>query len=204
MAKSVAGVVLAGGAGRRFGMPKALAYVGGVSLLSRAVETLRAAGCSPIIVVLGARADDVRQQVDLDEVRVVVNGAWADGMSSSLRAGLRACDDCVAAVVAVVDQPGMTPVAVRRLIDEWRDSDRPVAVSAYGGAWRNPVVFAANVFGEVADAVAGDIGAKPWLQSNLDKVVVVEVGDIADPTDIDTPPWPTSSSSPPPAPRAKP
>jgi nicotine blue oxidoreductase len=185
-------------------MPKALARVGGVSLLSRAVETLRAAGCSPIIVVLGARADDVRQQVVLDEVRVVVNDAWAEGMSTSFRAGLRACEECAAAVVAVVDQPGMTPAAVRRLIDEWKSSHRPIAVSAYDGAWRNPVLFAADVFDEVTGAVEGDIGAKPWLQSNPDRVLAVEVGDIADPTDIDTPPSPTSSPSPPPAPRAKP
>lgn len=197
MAKSVAGVVLAGGAGRRFGMPKALARIGGVSLLSQAVETLRAARCAPIIVVLGARADDVRQQVVLDEVRVVVNDAWAEGMSTSFRTGLRACEECAAAVVAVVDQPGMTPAAVRRLIDEWMSSDRPVAVSAYGGAWRNPVLFAAEVFAEVAEAVEGDVGAKPWLQSNPGKVLTVEVGDIADPTDIDTPPSSTSSPLPP-------
>jgi CTP:molybdopterin cytidylyltransferase MocA len=197
VAKSVAGVVLAAGAGRRFGMPKALARVDGGSLLSRAVETLRAADCSPIIVVLGARADAVRQQVALDDVRVVVNDAWAEGMSTSFRAGLRACEECAAAVIAVVDQPGMTSAAVRRLIDVWMRSNRPVAVSAYGGAWRNPVLFAAEVFAEVADAVEGDTGAKPWLQSNPGRVLAVEVGDIADPTDIDTPPSPTSSPPPP-------
>lgn len=181
----VAGIVLAAGAGRRVGLPKALVEIGGRYLLQHAVEALRKGGCSRIVVVLGAHADEVQARVALPDVEVIVNDRWADGLSTSFAAGLRACEKAAAVVVMLVDQPGITSQVIRRIIETSRDSERSAVVATYGGAWRNPVLFKACVFHEVVAAVHGDAGAKPWLQANAEKVETVEVGDIADATDVD-------------------
>ena len=190
----VVGVVLAAGAGSRFGSPKALAVYRGRLLIELAVATLVAGGCDDVVAVLGAAAADVEAQARLDGVRVVWNTDWAQGMSTSLRAGLTACAGADAAIVALVDQPGVTVAVVRRLIEHWKSSSRPVAVAAYDGEPRNPVLFAAPVWPDVQAGVHGDVGARAWLRAHPELVTAVEVGDVGDSTDIDTPDdlmWPT-------------
>ncbi|KOX21609.1 molybdopterin-guanine dinucleotide biosynthesis protein A [Saccharothrix sp. NRRL B-16348] len=86
----VAGLLLAAGAGRRFGGPKALVSHDGVLWVDRAAAVLRDAGCAPVVVVLGASAASVRARAALDGCVVVDNPEWATGMGSSLRAGLAA------------------------------------------------------------------------------------------------------------------
>ncbi|MDT7694015.1 MAG: hypothetical protein QOI75_3382, partial [Pseudonocardiales bacterium] len=83
------GLLLAGGAGRRMGRPKALVELAGRPLLLRALDALRGGGCTPLVVVLGAAADQVAELVPAD-VRAVVAADWAEGMGASLRAGLDA------------------------------------------------------------------------------------------------------------------
>jgi CTP:molybdopterin cytidylyltransferase MocA len=181
------GVVLAAGAGRRFGRPKALVSVEGALLVERAVETLAAGGCAEVVVVLGAQADEVRRQADLDGARVVVNEQWDAGMSTSLHAGLAACTGADGAIVALVDQPGVTPAVVRRMIDAWSAGDRAVVVATYEGAARNPVLFGAEVWGDVMASLHGDTGARAWLRENPALIEYTEVADIGDCADIDTP-----------------
>ena len=108
--------MLAAGAGRRYGMVKGLVAYHGELLVRRAAATLRTAGCAPTVVVLGASAERVRAAApDLDDT--VVNAQWASGMGSSLRVGLAAlhATPVDAAVVLLVDMPGVTPEAVRRV-----------------------------------------------------------------------------------------
>lgn len=183
----ITGVVLAAGAGRRLGRPKAAVLYDGVPLVERAVSTLRAGGCDDVVVVLGAAADDVRVAVSLDGVRVVINDRWETGMASSLRAGLSACAGSDAAVVVLVDQPNVTPDVVARLIEEWAAGELPAAVAAYDGVARNPAVFGKAVWDDVCAGVAGDVGAREWLRANTTLVAAVEVGDIGSFADIDTP-----------------
>src|SRR5437588_1746517 len=89
-APPAAGLLLAAGGGRRYGMPKALVERDGRLLVEHAAQVLRAGGCDPVVVVLGAAADEVRRRADLAGAIVVDNPDWADGMGSSLRAGLAA------------------------------------------------------------------------------------------------------------------
>ena len=111
----VAGLVLAGGAGRRYGMPKALVRSGDRLWVERAADTLAAGGCDDVLVVLGAAADRVRATAPA--LRYVDNPDWPTGMASSLRAGLVALagTEAVAAVILLVDMPGVTPAAVRQI-----------------------------------------------------------------------------------------
>ncbi len=184
----VAGVLLAAGEGRRLGMdvPKALVHVDGRPLIEHAVETLAAGGCADVVVVLGAGAARVVDQADLGLARVVENPDWREGMGSSVRTGLAALPaDAEAAVLALVDQPGIGPAAVRRLIAAWCDGAE-IAVATYGGKLRNPVLLDRAHWEPAAAAAVGDAGARAYVRGRADVTVAVACEDVADPVDVDT------------------
>ena len=304
MQPRVAGILLAAGEGSRLGQPKALVEIGGQRLVDRGVLLLRAGGADPIIVVTGAAPADVPGAL------VVHNPEWSTGMGSSLTAGLSAlcalspeeCSaaECSAAVIALADQPLVTPECVKRLIASHRGdaitavgpdrADSPsavgtpssagtpgpavgpgpagtlraadgpglavgpgpagtlraavgpgaadgpglavgpgpagtlraadgpgaavgpgpagativpgalgatdrtspsggarLAVAAYGGRPRNPVLIAREHWTEVLTLAHGDAGARPFLRAHPDLITLVECGDVGSPDDIDTP-----------------
>lgn len=177
----VAGLLLAAGEGSRLGRPKALVDFGCGTLAERGVALLRAGGCDPVIVVTGA-AD-----IDVAGARSVHNREWRTGMGSSLRTGLAALpSDVDAVVVALVDQPLVQSAAVRRLISAYQ-TGATVAVATYGGAPRNPALFAREHWAEVAKQAVGDVGARPFVRARRDLVTEVACDDVGSPADIDTP-----------------
>ncbi len=177
----VSGVLLAAGAGSRLGRPKALVELGGSRLVDRGVELLRAGGAGPLVVVTGAA------QLTLPGVITVHNPDWPAGMGSSLAVGLRAVPDgCPAAVIALVDQPLIGAAAVRRLIAA-HAAGATVAVAAYQGRPRNPVLLGREHWPEVIALAAGDVGARPFLRAHPDLVTLVECADTGQPDDLDTP-----------------
>ena len=178
----VAGVLLAAGAGSRFGRPKALVELGGQTLAERGAGLLRAGGADPVLIVAGAAP------VELDGVRTVPNPDWRTGMGSSLRAALRALADSEAgaAVIALADQPLVGPEAVARLIAAYL-AGATVAVAAYDGKPRNPVLLARPHWPEVIETATGDQGARAFLRAHPDLATLVECGDTGRPDDIDTP-----------------
>ena len=185
----VAGLLLAAGAGRRFGGPKALVRFGDRLLVERGVDVLRRGGCDPIVVVLGAGASQVLAAADLTPAQVVVNSEWPQGMGSSLRAGLSAlhAGAADAVVVALVDQPLVGHQAVLRLRDAWWERRLPAAVASYGGAPRNPVLLDRAVWDDVAAQAMGDQGARGYLEKVREHVVAVACDDTGRPDDVDTP-----------------
>ena len=174
-----AGLVLAAGEGRRFGGPKAPYLLDGERLVDRAVRLLREGGCDPVVVVLGAWLGDV------PAADVVHNGDWSSGMGSSLRAGLADLDgrDGVDRVlVTLVDLPGLTTAAVRRI----QASPGALAVATYDGERGHPVVLARAHWPGVAGSALGDRGARTYLAEH--EVALVEVGDLASGDDLDARP----------------
>jgi CTP:molybdopterin cytidylyltransferase MocA len=179
--KTICGIVLAAGAGSRMGQPKATLELNGQTLLDRALQMLSAADCQPLIAVLGASEIPTGWYAATDFVQ---NPDWASGMASSLRLGLGRATGA-AAVVALVDQPGITSEAVRRLVESHRAGFASVAT--FNGEQRTPVLFDASLWDEVAGSVAGDAGARHWLRRNPERVIAVACDDVADPTDLDLP-----------------
>ncbi|MEU1036553.1 nucleotidyltransferase family protein [Streptomyces mirabilis] len=184
----VAGLLLAAGGGRRLGgRPKALLEHRGRPLVEYAVGVLRAAGCTRVHVVLGARADAVRERARLDGCVLVDNPEWEHGMGSSLRAGLDslAGAGARAALVSLVDQPGIGPRAVARVLAAYQD-DTSLVSAAYDGVRGHPVLFGAAHWAGVAASATGDRGARAYLKEHEAAITLVECGDVAEPYDIDT------------------
>jgi molybdenum cofactor cytidylyltransferase/nicotine blue oxidoreductase len=168
-------------------MPKALVEYEGSLLVERAVRTAREV-CDPVLVVLGARAVDVWRQADLDGATVLANQDWETGMASSLRVGLdglRGWPGRVdAALLLLVDMPGMTPDALRRVAEH--ASPAALAVATYDGVRGHPVLIGREHWAGVAQTATGDEGARRYLAAH--DVVEVDCTGLADPTDLDVPP----------------
>lgn len=185
----VAGLLLAAGGGRRLGgRPKALLPLRGRPLIEHAVRTLRAGGCDRVHVVLGAAAGQVRARAELSGCTVLDNPYWESGMGSSLRVGLDSLTGTGtdAAVLLLVDQPWIGPGAVTRVRSACR-SPATLAAASYGGRRGHPVLFGSEHWTGIAKSAEGDQGARAYLSTRADEIELVECGDIADPTDIDTP-----------------
>ncbi|GIJ60494.1 nucleotidyltransferase family protein [Virgisporangium aurantiacum] len=182
-----AGLLLAAGGGTRYGMPKALVSDGGELWINRALGTLRDGGCAPLVVVIGAAAAEVRAKADLGGAIIVENTGWADGMGSSLRAGLAALGPtaAAAAVVMLVDTPGITADAVRTVATH--TAPGALALATYRDEDGHPVLLGRDHWPGVVELATGDTGARAYLRNNPDTVIRVPCDRISDGTDVDSP-----------------
>lgn len=175
----VGGLVLAAGEGSRFGGTKQLAPLEGRPLIEHALASI--AGLSPRIVVLGHAAGEIRATADLQGAEPVVCENWREGQSASLRCGVAALGDVDAAVVVLGDQPRITAAAVAAVAAAAGEAG--AARAAYGGRPGHPVLLGRAMLDRVAE-LRGDVGFRDLLGGLA--VLEVEVGGLADPTDIDT------------------
>jgi nicotine blue oxidoreductase len=190
------GVLLAGGAGTRLGLgPKALLPFRGHTLVELLAKTLLDGGCLEVVVVLGAGAQDVRRATNLGGYLVVDNPEWASGMASSFRTGVAVAAHGHNVMVTLVDQPGLTPSVVARLLA----AHQPGRVTAAGyldtvhiGSNTtnlrrgHPLIIDTTLRADVAESAVGDAGARRFLKAHPGLVDVVDCSDLADGTDVDT------------------
>ncbi|OLB74209.1 MAG: 4-diphosphocytidyl-2C-methyl-D-erythritol synthase [Actinobacteria bacterium 13_2_20CM_2_71_6] len=169
-------------------MPKALVERDGHLLVEHALATLRDGGCDPLVVVLGAAEDEVRHRADLTGATLVSNGGWSEGIGSSLRAGLAALagTGVPAAVVLLVDTPGITAAAVRRVIVH--SGRKALCVATYHGQPGHPVLLGRDHWAGAAALAVGDVGARAYLAAHRTEVTEIDCADVADGTDVDHPP----------------
>ena len=181
----VQGLVLAAGAGRRMGMPKALKRdPDGTSWLARATSALLDGGCDRVTVVLGACGGEAER--DLPGVDYLLCPDWDDGIGASLAHGLRgiAAVDAVAVLVHLVDLPDVGAVVAQRLLDPepQRDSLRR---AVYSGVVGHPVLIGRDHWAPLAEGLAGDHGANASLRTH--EALEIECGDLATGLDVDSP-----------------
>jgi CTP:molybdopterin cytidylyltransferase MocA len=167
------------------GMPKALVRdKDGTSWLRRAVAALQDGGCSQVVVVLGARADEARLLLDGTDVTVVVSDGWEQGLATSLRTGLRSlATEADAALVSLVDLPDVGAAVVRRVLAA---ATRPdvLARATYDGRPGHPVLLGRDHWEPVTETAAGDEGAKGYLSGR--DPLLIECGDLARGHDVDS------------------
>lgn len=186
---TVVGLVLAAGAGRRMGGPKALVRLApdGPTLLETAVARVRAGGCDRVVVVVGAGGDEAAALVAGAGVEVVRADDWDEGMGASLRAGLAHLDagGDELVVVTLVDLPDVTAEVVGRLLAAARPDGRAaLARAAYDGVPGHPVAIGRDHWDAVRATARGDRGARDHLRVTPHRLV--ECGDLATGRDVDT------------------
>jgi CTP:molybdopterin cytidylyltransferase MocA len=179
--------VLAAGGGRRMGRPKAAVELDGEPLVVRAVRALTDAGADPVVVVLGAGLPDVAALLPAGTRWVPAPGWDTEGQAASLRAGLDALadSDADAALVALVDTPGIGAAALARVAAHATGPDA-LARGGVDGRAGHPVLLGRTHWDAVRAAAHGDAGARGFLRGR-DDVAVVEIGDVAVGDDLDTP-----------------
>ena len=173
------GLILAAGSGSRLGTPKASLVVGGQRLVDHAINNFTSAGVSEIYVVLGA------WQGVVEGAHVIVNENWQDGMASSLKIGLEHISKNTAATdvtISLVDLPGMTPDAIREVVQSSHD----IVVGTFAGKPGHPVKFAKKYWNEISESATGDMGARNFLKGR-DDVHFIPLDHLATGKDIDTP-----------------
>jgi CTP:molybdopterin cytidylyltransferase MocA len=180
VAVRVAAAVLAAGAGRRMGTPKADLVVAGVRLLDRAVTTARTAGCAPVIAVV--RPGTAVAGTEVAGTQIVVNPDPDRGMRSSLALAVEAAGSAHALAVLLVDVPGIGAGALRSVIGAWAPGR--IAVGRYADRWGHPIVMAPELWQTALAAAGPDEGARGLLAARADLVDLVDVP--GDPTDLDT------------------
>jgi len=182
----IAGLVLAAGASTRMGQPKLLLTYQGVPLLQRAVDAATQGGCDEVIVVVGANREQYAQQLAQTTARIVFNPNYAEGLSTSIRAGIEALsEDVGAAVLLVADQPFIDGEVVRQLIETYRTSGKRIVACQYEGVRGVPTLFDRALFIELL-VLEGDRGARAVLETYPRHVATVEIPS-SSARDIDTP-----------------
>jgi CTP:molybdopterin cytidylyltransferase MocA/SAM-dependent methyltransferase len=186
-ADQVAAVVLAAGAGSRFGGGKLLAPIDGRPLLQHVLDRVAAAGLTSVVVVLGRDATTIESAIDWRGERRVRNPDPELGLSSSVKVGVAALDPSVeTALIVLGDQPMLPARAIRALLDADPDPRRPVVVPVYGeDGGRNPVRLDRDAF-PLVDEVTGDRGLGPVLAAHPELVRELPVRVEGGNPDVDT------------------
>lgn len=180
-------IILAAGNSSRLGSPKQLLYYQGSSLLQRTVAAAKTTAYEPVVLVLGAHADQILEHHPDLKINIIINDSWEKGISSSIAAGLLKMLELEAdtknVVIAVADQPFIRPEIFRELVEESQRSRKNIVASKYAETIGTPALFNEIYFDELI-ALGGNTGAKPILQKYAADVATIpfELGHI----DIDT------------------
>lgn len=184
---SAAAIVLAAGRSSRMGSHKLLLPLGGRPLVQRAVGAALASQAHPVLVVLGYAAEQVRAALPGGRYSIIENPRYADGMATSLRAGIAALqEEVMGVVVLLADQPLLTSAHVNLLLAAAETSPGTPVAASFGGRRGNPVYFPRALFHELA-AVEGDEGGRSVLARHLSELRLVELEPVEAALDVDQP-----------------
>ena len=185
--KNIGIVLLAAGASVRLGRPKQLLQYHGQSLLKYCIQNARASNAQPVVVVLGANANGLQNETNERGIHVVVNEVWQEGMSSSIRSGIKTITQLTPEVEGIIlmvsDQPYVTITLINELIGVHEKSGKQIVACSYGDTFGPPAFFHHSLFDELL-RLKGDIGARSIVQQHTDTVEVIPFAEGT--VDIDT------------------
>jgi molybdenum cofactor cytidylyltransferase len=182
----IGAVILAAGMSSRMGEAKQLLRLGESTLLGQVLENVRSPRVSEIVLVLGHAAEAIKQQINTENLRVVINDSYQQGMGTSLRAGLAALPPGVdGALIVLADQPFVRAQTLDLLIDHYGQSNAQIVIPTYKGFRGNPVLLDRSVFSEVM-SLTGDIGCRAIFGNHLEGIVKLPVEDIGILLDMDS------------------
>ena len=180
----VAAVVLAAGMSRRMGTPKQLLRIGEETILAKTLENIRVSNAGEIILVLGHAADEIEKTVATQDLKIVINPDYQQGMGTSLRSGLAAVS-AEAALIVLADQPWVRAETLNRLIECHQERKPQIMIPTYKGFRGNPVLLDRSVFAEV-QALNGDVGCRAIFGDHTEGILKLPVDDPGILLDIDS------------------
>lgn len=182
----IAAVVLAAGRSTRMGRPKLSLELAGRPVIGHVIAHVRQSRCGLIVVVVGGDADRVSAGVQSPDIQIVRNERYAEGMGTSIAAGISALPpDAEAAVIVLGDQPRVTAASIDALIDAYRATGKPLVASRYRDARGAPTLLGRALFDE-ARRLGGDVGGRALIDRHPEMVVEVLLSpELA--ADLDTP-----------------
>ncbi|MCL1465610.1 nucleotidyltransferase family protein [Argonema galeatum] len=185
---TVAILILAAGSSTRMGIPKQLLPYREHTLLSYTVEVAVASVCHPIIVVLGAYAEQIQPEISQYPIQIVENYRWNEGMSSSIQVGIQALDTVAekpeAVVITLCDQPFISTQLVNQLVETYFTTGKPIIASKYAGNLGVPALFSSSFFPNLMN-LNGAEGAKKVIKNYKHQVFSIPFSEGT--VDIDTP-----------------
>jgi molybdenum cofactor cytidylyltransferase len=183
--RRISAIVLAAGASQRFGSPKQLVDIAGLSMIAHVLRQVMASSVDESVVVLGCSAEQIAPYVPLG-CRVVVNTDWQEGLSSSLRAGLGAIDPRAEAVLFVLaDQPRLTSESIEHILRAYYGTTRSIVVPMSEGRRGTPALFDRKLFPALV-ALRGDVGGREVMARLPDEILTVEMSSPEMFLDVDT------------------
>ena len=172
----IGAIILAAGSSSRLGEPKQLLKHDGKSLLQTAVDAANNADTNPVILVLGANADQISKEINKSKVQVIINSEWEEGMASSVRVGLNEVlfisPSIEAVILMVCDQPYISAELINDLINTHKQTRKPIVTCNYGETIGPPALFQRSLFKELMQ-LRGDVGARKIIQNHSNDVVTV-------------------------------
>jgi len=173
-------VILAAGSSSRFGNAKQLLHFNGTTLLQHAIQEATEAGAEPIVVVTGARADEISKEIKSEKVEIVFNKDWEQGIASGIVIGLKKAialdNELGKVIIAVCDQPFVSSSLFQQLYQKQNKSAKHIVASAYVDTIGTPVLFTEKYF-DALMGLTGDQGAKILLKKYGDDLDTVDFPD---------------------------
>jgi molybdenum cofactor cytidylyltransferase len=180
-------IILAAGSSSRLGSPKQKLVFKGKTLLQGTINAAMDSRCKPIIIVIGANAEEIKIDIPIEEVTICYNKEWQEGMASSIRKGvtmLQTISPITSDVILTVsDQPFLDAGLLNRLLDKRAATGKQIIASFYSNSLGVPALFGKKFFPELLQ-LKGQEGAKKLLMKYKEDLLAISfpLGGI----DIDT------------------
>jgi len=181
----VSAVLLAAGVSKRMGEPKLLLPLGNSTVVEQTIDNLLGSSVSEVIVVLGHKAEEMIKAIANRPVKIVVNSVYHQGMSTSIITGISLVDSRARAIMLVLaDQPFIDSQTINRLIEEFLNHDKGIAIPAHKGRRGHPIIFSMKYKGALLE-LKGDIGGREVIRDYPDDILEVIVDTPSINIDID-------------------